>query len=327
MNKIKTNLELVKNEDRKLISVIIPVYNEEKNIALLMIELKKVFSTLLKYHVEFVFVDDSSTDNSLMIIKELASNDSSVKYIELSRNFGKEIATSVGLNFAKGEAVFMLDADLQHPPQLIPEFLNKWEKGAEVIIGIKTSNKDSKLIKRFGSYSFYKIMNLIATIKIIPYSSDFCLLDRKVVKEFNRFSEKNRMTRALINCLGFKRDFVYFEALKRRNGKASYSFFKLCRLALNSFVSLSIIPLKFAGYIGCFTFFISGLLGIYVLLGKYVFHTQLASSFTGTAQLAILIIFLVGIILSCLGIISLYIINIHNEVLNRPLYIIRSKKI
>jgi len=312
---------------KKLVSVIIPIYNEEENIPVLMAEFRKVFSALPNYRVEFIFVNDGSTDNSGTIIQNLAANDSVVKYLELSRNFGKETATTAGFNFATGDAVFMIDADLQHPPRLIPEFLKKWEDGAEVVIGIKTGNKGHNLIERLCSYSFYKTVNAIADIKIIPHASDFRLLDKKVVAEFNRFTEKTRMTRALINWLGFKRDFVYFEAEKRMAGRPKYSFLKLTRLAISSFVSLSILPLKLAGYLGCFTIFSSGLFGLYILLGKYLFHTPFASSFTGTAQLAILIIFLVGIILSCLGLIALYVANIHNEVTNRPLYVIRSKKL
>ncbi|HBU07229.1 MAG TPA: glycosyltransferase [Candidatus Magasanikbacteria bacterium] len=310
-----------------LISIIIPIYNEEENIPLLMTEFKKVFLALPNYQAEFIFVDDGSTDNSGKIIKDLAETDPAIKYLELSRNFGKEIATTAGFNFATGEAVIMIDADLQHPPRLIPEFLKKWEAGAEVVIGIKTSNKGHNFIQRFCSYLFYKFINTVANIKIVPHAADFRLLDKKVVIEFNRFTEKTRMTRALINWLGFKRDFVYFDAEERRSGKAKYSFFKLLHLAMSSFVALSILPLRLAGYLGLFTIFIFGSFGFYIFLGKYFFHTQFASSFSGTAQLAILLIFLVGVILSCLGLIALYIANVHNEVTNRPLYVIRNKKI
>lgn len=310
-----------------LVSIIIPVYNEEENIPLLMAELKKEFSALPDYQAEYIFVDDGSTDNSGKIIRDLSANDPSVKYLELSRNFGKETATTAGFNFASGDAVFMIDADLQHPPRLIPEFLNKWKAGAEVVIGVKTRNKGHNLADKIFSYLYYKLINAIADIKIIPHASDFRLLDKKVVAEFNRFTEKTRMTRALINWLGFKRDFVYFEAEKRKSGSPKYRFFKLLRLAMSSFVSLSILPLKLAGYLGCFTVFFFGLFGFYILLGKYVFHWVYPSSYTGTAQLAILIIFLVGIMLSCLGLIALYIANVHNQVSGRPIYVIRSKKL
>jgi len=327
MENIESILAQTQENDKKLISVIIPVYNEEDNIPVLMTEFKKVFFTLPNYNAEFIFINDGSTDSSGNIIEDLAKNDATVKYIELSRNFGKETATTAGFNFAIGDAVFMIDADLQHPPRLISEFIKKWEAGAEVVIGIKTGNKGQSWVERFCSYTFYKTVNAIANIKIIPHASDFRLLDKKVVTEFNRFTEKTRMTRALINWLGFKRDFIYFEAEKRLAGSPKYSFLKLARLAINSYVALSILPLKFAGYLGCFTILGSAVAGLYILFGKYVFHTPFASSFTGTAELVIFIIFLVGIILSCLGLIALYVANIHGEVVNRPLYVIRSKKL
>jgi len=310
-----------------LISVIIPVYNESESIPLLMVELKKVFATLPNYQGEFLFVNDGSTDNSGEVIKNLAINDPSIKYLEFSRNFGKEIATTAGFHNAKGDAVFMIDADLQHPPRLIPEFIKKWEAGAEVVIGIKTSNKGQSWLGRCCSSIFYKSLNTIANVKVTPHASDFRLLDRKVVNEFNRFTEKARMTRALISWLGFKRDFVYFQADKRIKGKENYTLGKLFHLAVNSFISLSLIPLKLAAYLGFVIVFIFGFFGLYLLLGKYVFNWSFALSFTGTAQLAILLVFLVGIILLCLGLIALYIANIHSEVTGRPLYVIRSKKL
>jgi len=310
----------------KLISIIIPVYNEAESLSSLWMEFQKVFIRLDDYTGEFIFVNDGSTDDSGRIIKNLADSNPEIKYLELSRNFGKEIATTAGFRQAQGEAVIMIDADLQHPPHLIPEFIKKWEAGAEVVIGVRKKNNGQGFIKRFGSYLFYKLINRIAAIKIVPSATDFRLLDKKVVTEFNKFTERSRMTRALINWLGFKRDFIYFEAEARAWGRAGYSFFKLVKLALSSFISLSLLPLKLAGYLGCFIFFTTGLFGLYLLFGRYVFNWPFALSFTGTALLALLIVFLVGIILSSLGLIALYIANIHNEVINRPLYVVRDKK-
>ena len=219
----------------------------------------------------------------------------------------------------------MIDADLQHPPALIPELIAKWQ-GAEVVIGVRRTNKGEGLVKKIGSRIFYKIINQIADVEIIPQATDFRLIDRQVIDEFNRFIEKNRMTRALIDWLGFRRDYIYFDAAPRSDGKARYGFWKLFNLAMNSFVSLSLLPLKLAGYLGVLITFFSGLLGLYILIGKYIFHWNYASSFSGPAQLAILIIFLVGIILVSLGLMALYIANIHGEVARRPLYVIRKNK-
>ena len=243
---------------KKLISIIIPVNNEEKNIPLVYGAVKTAFHNITNYSYEIIFVDDGSTDNSVNKIKKLANANENVFYLEFSRNFGKEIATSAGINNARGDAVIMLDADLQHPAGLIPEFIKKWEAGAETVVGVRNKNKGEGLIKKFGSFWFYKIINLISATKIIPRSTDYRLLDKAVVREFNRFTERNRITRGLIDWLGFKRDYVYFTANQRINGNAGYSVFKLTKLALSSFISLSLFPLKFAGYLGIIIVLFSG---------------------------------------------------------------------
>lgn len=312
----------------KTISILIPAYNEEKNIPLIYGELQKVLETLQnKYVFEVLFINDGSIDKTLSEIEKLAGLDSRVKYIDFSRNFGKEIATTAALNNCQGDACIVLDADLQHPLELIPEFIKKWEQGFEVVVGIRNKNKSTGIIKKIGSKIFYKIINKIAENKIVPNATDFRLLDRVVIDEFNRFTETNRMTRALIDWLGFKQDFIHFDAKERINGDASYSFWKLFMLAINSFISLSLLPLKFAGSLGFVITFVSGIAGLYILLGKYFFHWKFASTFSDSENLAILILFLVGIILISIGLMALYVANIHSEVINRPMYVIRKKKI
>ena len=312
-------------ENKPLISVIIPVYNEAENIPIFFSSLAQVLSPLAaKYDWEIIFVDDGSTDASGAQLRKLA--DSRVRVLEFSRNFGKEAALSAGLNQARGAAAIMIDADLQHPVELIPEFIKKWEAGAEVVVGIRKTNRRAGLVKRLGSSLFYKIMRRISAVQIKPNETDFRLVDREVIDAFNRLTETGRMTRALINWLGFKRDYIYFEANDRTNGRAGYSFSKLVALALNSFVSLSLLPLKMAGYLGVFIVLGVGIFGFYVFIGKYIFEWAFPSSFSGSAQLALLITFLVGVILSSLGLVALYVAQIHNEILGRPLYIIRRKK-
>ncbi|MDD5396661.1 MAG: glycosyltransferase family 2 protein [Candidatus Moranbacteria bacterium] len=312
----------------KKISIIIPAYNEEKNVDLIYVELQKVFATCPKeYEFEILFVNDGSSDNTLGEIERLAGKHPEVKYIDFSRNFGKEVATTAALNNCQGDACIMVDADLQHPVELIPEFIAKWENGADVVVGVRNKNKSVGVFKKIGSVIFYKIINRIAEVKIVPNATDFRLLDRAVIDEFNRFTETNRMTRALIDWLGFKRDYINFEANERIHGEASYSFWKLFKLALNSFVSLSLLPLKLAGNLGIAITLVSGIAGFYILLGKYFFHTHFASTFSDSENLAILIVFLVGIILTSIGLMALYIANIHGEVINRPIYVVRKKKI
>ena len=311
----------------KLISVIIPTYNEEMNIPLIYKEIKEVFLLLMdKYEYEIIFVDDGSADNSVEVLEKLANLDNKVKYLEFSRNFNKEIATSAGIHHSKGDAVIMIDADLQHPVELIPEFIKKWEDGADIVIGIRTKNKGEGFIKKIGSYLFYKIMNLISDTKIIPQATDFRLIDKKVIKEFNRLTEKTRITRGLIDWLGFKKDFIYFKAKERYNGKAKYNNLKLAKLALSAVISQSLFPLRFGGYLGIFISFFSGILGLFILIEKYILNDPFDMNFSGPAILAVIILFLVGIILSCLGLMALYIGNIQKEVANRPMYIIRKKK-
>jgi len=312
----------------KTISIIVPAYNEAENIRPLCEKLETVLSSLGNaYTFEILFVNDGSKDSTIDEIKKLSEKNPRIRYIDFSRNFGKEIATTAGLNLCSGDACIMVDADLQHPAELIPEFVRKWEEGHEVVVGVRKSSKSDSWIKKAGSKLFYAILNGIIETKVVPNSTDFRLLDRVVINEFNRFTEENRMTRGLIDWLGFKRTYIYFEANDRLHGTASYSFWKLVRLAFNSFISLSLIPLKLAGYLGIFITTISGISGFYILLGKYIFRAHFASTFSDAENLAIFIVFLVGIILMSIGLISLYIANIHREVLNRPLYVIREKKV
>lgn len=310
---------------RKLISIIVPCFNEGDNTFAIYNALVSVVKNIA-YNFELVFVDDGSTDYSIAKLKEATKNDSRVRIIEFSRNFGKEIALTAGINHCKGDACIMIDADFQHPPELIPEFIKKWADGAEVVVGVKRNNITKGIIRKFGSFMFYKIMSQISHTEITPYSTDFRLLDRIVINEFNKLQERNRITRGIIDWLGFKRDYIYFDANIRKNGVPSYSLTKLFRLAFSSFVSLSLFPLKLAGYLGICITIISGLLGLGVFIGKFIIRNPWTMSITGSAILALLILFLVGIILCCLGLTALYIAHIQIEVMGRPMYIVRRKR-
>ncbi len=310
--------------EKKLISIVIPVHNEENNIPLMHTELKKVINAT-DYDFEIIFVNDGSTDNSFAELNKIANTDNTVKVIEFSRNFGKEAATTAGLETCQGAACIVIDVDLQHPVELIPEFIKKWEEGAEVVVGVRIKNKAEGLIKKIGSYLFYLTINRIAETKITPHATDYRLLDRVVIEKFKELKEKNRMTRALIDWLGFKRDYVYFSANERRYGKASYSYLKLMKLAVSSYVAHSLLPLKLAGYLGIFITFFSSIMGLFMFADKFFLVEPYKMNFSGPAILATIILFLVGIVLICLGLIALYIGNIHAEVINRPLYIIKKR--
>ena len=308
----------------QLISIIVPVYNEAPNIPVLYGELAK-YTRRLPYDFEFVFVDDGSWDNSAGAIHALAKRRKRIRLIELSRNFGKEAAVSAGLHAAKGDAAIILDADLQHPPSLITKFVKKWKKGAEVVVGVKSYGKSEGWFKRRSSDWFYSILKPIANTEITPHAADYRLLDRRVIDAFCELKEHNRITRGLIDWLGFRREYVPFEVSPRRYGTRSYTFGKLLMLAMNSFTAYSLLPLKLAGYLGNIILLTSAPVGIFLYIETYVMHDPLHWRITGTAMLAIMILFLIGVVLACIGLVSLYIAHIYAEVVNRPLYVIRNQ--
>lgn len=315
------------SERMKKISLIIPSYNEEKNISLIYQaicdEWKK--SLVDKYDFELIFVDDGSTDNSVKEIKKLVKKDSKVRLLEFSRNFGKELATTAGINNCKGDACIMMDADLQHPVRILPEFIRRWEEEeVEVLIGVRQVSKSDSFVKRWGGKIFYKIMKVISDVPIVPHATDYRLLDREVIDVFNKLPERNRITRGLIDWLGFKRKLLYFEANERLRGAASYSVFKLIKLAVTSVISLSLFPLRAAGYLGGIIIFFSSLLGFVMIVDRYFVTWGL--SFSGTAILADIILFLIGIVLVALGLLAFYIGHIYHESQGRPMYIIRRQK-
>lgn len=309
--------------NRSLISIIIPIHNEEDNIPVIWEELKNIFKRF-SYDFEVLFIDDGSTDKSASIAAMIGATDTRAKLLEFSRNFGKEAATSAGFHHALGDAVICIDADLQHPPELIPEFIKAWESGHEVVIGVRNNDASDTKVKKLGSKLYYKIINLISHTNIIPRATDYRLVDRVVVDEFNRLTEHSRMTRGLIDWLGFRRSFIYFDAPEREQGEASYTTWKLIKLAIESMIAHSLFPLRIAGYLGGFITVVSIILGIVMFTDRYISH--LGFDFSGPAILADVILFLVGIVLISLGLLAYYIGHIYHDVQDRPLYIVRKRK-
>jgi glycosyltransferase involved in cell wall biosynthesis len=311
---------------QQLISIIVPVYNEAPNIPLLHDEIVKHVSGL-PYEFEFVFIDDGSRDNSAEAIHHLVDeqHNEQLHLIELSRNFGKEAAVSAGLHAAKGDAAIILDADLQHPPSLIRNFIGKWRTGAEVVVGIKRYGKSEGWVKRTSSDLFYNLLRPISDTEITPHAADYRLLDRRVINAFTELHEHNRLTRGLIDWLGFKRDYVQFEVAPRANGKRSYTFRKLFTLAVHSFTSYSLLPLRMASYLGYFMLALTFAGGLFLAVEKYILNDPLGLHISSLGMLAILILFLIGVVLVCMGFIAMYIAHIHAEVVNRPLYVIRDQ--
>jgi len=309
---------------KKVLSVVIPAYTEEQNIAFMydavLTSLQQIMGT---YDYEMIFVNDGSKDSTWEEIEKLCAHDPRVLGLNLSRNFGKEIAITAGLEHASGDAVITLDADGQHPPERIPDFVQKWEEGYDIVYNQRPEIPDASFMKRFTSQCFYALFNAMSEFKLEPGATDYRLLDRAVVNAYLRFREKNRMYRGLIDWLGFNKTALVFDAKKRFNGNASYSYRKLLGLAINNLTSFSFFPLKFVGYIG----------SVIVSLGACILVLQMMDKIglvhLGFSNLGIVVVIntiMIGIVLMSLGLIGLYIANIHEEVIGRPLYITKGRK-
>ena len=303
-----------------MISILVPFFNESNSLPELYGRLNDVTSQLPSYNFEYVFVDDGSRDNSLSILFELAKKDNKITVIELSRNFGKEIAVTAGMDNLNCDAVIVMDADLQHPPELIPIFIEKWEEGYEIVATKRSGFEKRSALKKISSHAFYRLMNVISDLDMVSQTTDFRLLDRKVIRLFNSFTERNRMVRGIVDWMGFKKTYIEFEAPQRFAGKSVYSYRKLINLAINSITSFSLFPLKVAGYLGL-TISLLSAFGLIIMVTDKVFCNL--GGFTTLAYFMILNTFMIGVVLSCLGLIALYIGHIHAEVINRPLYIVR----
>ena len=311
----------------KLISIIIPCYNEAQNIQPLYKAIVEALEAS-NYDFELLFVDDGSKDETSDVLTGLKVNHKNPKFtvtiLQLSRNFGKEIALTAGLDTCTGTAAIMIDADLQQPPEFLPQFIDKWDQGADVVVGYRKQDKRyAPLYKRLGSKLFYKLLTAMSETPIESGATDFRMIDRVVIDEFKRFTERRRLTRGLIDWLGFEREIVYFQPSKRAGGTSGYPLGKLVGLAVTSFTSNSLFPLRLTSYIGSIITLLSGLLGIFVIIESVILHDPWNLNFTGTACLGILTIFLIGIVMMALGLIALYIATIHTEVINRPLYAVR----
>lgn len=311
----------MKAVNSSLISIIVPVYNERAGLAMFHQELTAVLATMPEHTYEIVYCNDGSTDGSADIIRTLHKNDPRVRLLSLSRNFGKEITTTAGLHAATGEAIITLDADGQHPVELLPKFIAKWQAGKKVVIGVRTANEREGTIKRYGSKLFYRLFSRLAAVQLVPGATDYRLIDKSVQAEFARMNERNRITRGLIDWLGFDRDYIYFKAKARQAGEASYSVRKLVKLAVDSIISLSISPLYMVAYIGAIVLPVSVLIGV-VMLGNVILGDPLALHATASAYVIVFMLFLIGVLLVSQGIIGLYLSHIHTETQNRPLYII-----
>lgn len=306
----------------QLISIVIPVFCEERNIQNLYKQLEKVTKDMQRYNWEYIFVDDGSTDGSFEELQKLADADKKVKVLNFSRNFGKEIALSAGVEAALGSAVITIDADLQHPVELIPDMIKKWEAGADIVAGIRRKVEEESFLRKVSSKLFYWIMRRISIVEMPARSTDFRLMDRKLADIFRTITEKSRMYRGIIDWMGFQKEYIEFDANARLEGNPGYSYKKLFTLAINSITAYSLFPLKIAGYLGTIITLFSVLLLLIMLPTRFLFGS---AYFSPTLIIVVSNTLLIGIVLICLGFIALYIGNIHTEVVDRPLYIVRTR--
>ncbi|MEM8486661.1 MAG: glycosyltransferase family 2 protein [Bacteroidota bacterium] len=297
------------------LSVIIPCFNEAEVIPLLIPALEQLDDSL-PFPVYFLFVDDGSTDQTLALITDVCNRDERFACLSLSRNFGHQNAVSAGLRHAKGDIVAVIDADLQDPPAVIADFVDKWREGYDIVYGIRQNRKE-KWPQRLAYALFYRILKRIANIEVPLDAGDFSLMDRRVVDVINQMPEHNRFIRGLRGWVGFRQTGVAYERQERQKGTSKYTFGKLFKLALDGLISFSAVPLWLAGWMGAF----SAMLGFGYMLYAFIARVAGIEIPKGWTSTIIIILFLGGIQLMVLGILGNYIGRIFDEVKNRPHYI------
>lgn len=300
-----------------MISVIIPVYNEEEGLPELYRRLTIVLEDLGESY-EIIFVNDGSHDRSLEIIKELHAKDIRVKFIDLSRNFGHQIAITAGMDYVSGNAAIIMDADLQDPPEVLPQMVAKWREGYAVVYALRRKRKEN-LAKRACYFAFYRILRRLASIDIPPDAGVFCLMDQRVVRELRRMPEQNRFVRGLRSWVGFKQIGLEFERDIRFAGETKHSFSKLVKIALDGFISFSHLPLRAVSYLG-FAIASISFFGAALTLFQRLFTDTTVCGYT---IVLISVLFIGGIQLLSIGLIGEYIGRIYDEAKNRPLYIVQ----
>ncbi len=300
-----------------MISVIIPIYNEERTLPELHRRLAETLQPLGRNY-EILLIDDGSRDNSLALMKEARARDPRVKYIRLSRNFGHQIAISAGIDLARGEAVVLMDGDLQDPPELLSAMIERWHQGYQVVYTIKRTRKENPL-KRLAFHSFYRVLHALSPIEIPMEAGNFSLLDRSVVEVLRSMPERNRYISGMRAWAGFRQIGIPYDRDARYAGKPRMSLRRLFELALDGIISFSKAPLRIAVYLGLLAAGVAFLGGLYVLFEKLFTDKAIL----GWASTIISITFLGGLILMTLGVIGEYVGRIYDEVKRRPLYIIQ----
>lgn len=298
------------------ISIVVPVYNEQANIKQLYQEVK---ARLHGIDYEFIFVNDASTDNSQQQILNISKKDKNVKLINLSRNFGQQIAITCGIDFAAGDAAIIMDCDLQDPPALIPKMIDIWKTGYDVVYGVRKSRDDTP-IKKYSALIFYKILSRLSGTQIPPDVGDFRLISKKTIMTLRQTREYQRFLRGIIAWVGFSQKGVEYARPKRFAGRSNYTFVKMIKLALDAVLSFSFFPLRIASFLGLMT-----ALGAILFIFYALYVQSIGDTVRGWSSTILVILFLGSVQLFTIGIIGEYLGRIYEEVKRRPLYIVDSK--
>jgi dolichol-phosphate mannosyltransferase len=307
--------------DHTLISIVIPVHNEEKNVTALFAELQAVTEGEPRYDWEFIFVDDGSRDQTSEVVSELARQHPGVRLIRFTRNFGHQVAISAGMDAAMGRAVITMDGDMQHPPKMLPEFLRRWENGAMVVVGIRIDTA-AGFSKKLSSRLFYTILGRLSEVPLIPNAADFRLLDRQVADIVRRMPERARFVRGMVGWTGFHIEAVPYEEAHRKEGVSKFSFFRMLYLASDALTSFSALPLRFATIMGFASTLLAMAYGLYALTVQILYPEKILHGWTSTIFATL---FIGGVQLVSLGIIGEYVHRIYDEVKGRPLYLVKQR--
>ncbi len=302
----------------KTITLLIPAYNEEEVLYKLYDRLLTVMEKVKNYGFEVLFVNDGSNDNTLSIIKEMRNKDNRVSYIDLSRNFGKETAMIAGFDYANGDAVVIIDADLQDPPELIPEMIKYWEQGYDDVYAKRRSREGETKLKKLTASLFYKILQKTTRIPVQKNTGDFRLLDRRAIKALRKFREYERYTKGMYSWIGYNKKEILFDRDPRAAGKTKWNYFKLADLAINGITSFTTAPLRFSALLGAIISLSAFFYMIFVIFKTVIYGADVS----GYPSLMTVILFLGGIQLFSLGIIGEYLGKVFSETKNRPLYFI-----
>ncbi len=301
------------------ISIVLPAFNEEGNIVQIYKSLHEVLEEY-RDNLEIIFVDDGSFDGTFGEVKKLSEQDQMVRGVRFSRNFGQQSALLAGLNEAKGDIMIMMDADGQHPPEVIPQLIEEYRKGYDIVNTRRKSTADSDWFKRFSSRNFYRMLNLLSDVRIEPNSSDFRLMSRKAVEAFLHIDEQNRFTRGLVSWIGFSQSVISYEAPERFSGKSKYTLRKMVRFGVDGITSFSSKPLRISFIMGMIAIIFALVYGIYAIVMFYAGRTL-----PGWTSLMITILLLGGFQLLSIGIIGEYLGRIFHETKRRPHYFIQDR--